>query len=285
VDWSLAACALRGHVSYAPAEPDLRDRLRTSYAAGEAWRCLRCGSFVPGPPGGTGPATAAPAVRRDTELRSALILRFFAVERFVRVIVFGVIAYAVWRFKYSRNSVEQAFNRELPEVRGLLRGLGFNIDRSSLVGLIRHAFTLNSRTLNLLIAGALALALVELLEGIGLWMLKRWGEYFAMVVTSVGLPYEIYDLTAKVTALRVLAFTINIALIVYLVLTKRLFGARGGKHAYEARLRSASIIDLELAALEQAQAAQKPGNAEPGGTDSTAPGPVSPGQAGGVPRR
>jgi uncharacterized membrane protein (DUF2068 family) len=224
-------------------------------------------------------------VRRDTELRSALILRFFAVERFVRVIVFGVIAYAVWRFKYSRNSVEQAFNRELPEVRGLLRGLGFNIDRSSLVGLIRHAFTLNSRTLNLLIAGALALALVELLEGIGLWMLKRWGEYFAMVVTSVGLPYEIYDLTAKVTALRVLAFTINIALIVYLVLTKRLFGARGGKHAYEARLRSASIIDLELAALEQAQAAQKPGNAEPGGTDSTAPGPVSPGQAGGVPRR
>jgi hypothetical protein len=55
-----------------------------------------------------------------------------------------------------------------------------------------------------------------------------------MVATSVGVPYEIYDLTTKVTVLRVGAFVINVALVIYLVVTKRLFGVRGGKKAYEA---------------------------------------------------
>jgi hypothetical protein len=45
----------------------------------------------------------------------------------------------------------------------------------------------------------------------------------------------------------VLFFLINLALVLYLVLTKRLFGVRGGKKAYEARLRSESIMDAVLA--------------------------------------
>ena len=72
-----------------------------------------------------------------------------------------------------------------------------------------------------------------------------------MVATSVGIPYEVYDLAAKVTALRLAAFVVNLALVLYLVLTKRLFGVRGGKQAYDARLRSESIIDSELAALDE----------------------------------
>src|SRR6202044_3667367 len=65
------------------------------------------------------------------------------------------------------------------------------------------------------------------------------------------IPYEIYDLTSKVTAARAAFFAVNVALVLYLVLTKRLFGARGGKHAYDARLRSESIIDSALAARDE----------------------------------
>jgi uncharacterized membrane protein (DUF2068 family) len=249
VNWSLLTCGVRGHVSYAPEEPRLRARLHAISASGEAWRCLRCGAFVPGDPTSSGPAAEAFVVRRDKELRGAFILRFFAVERFVRTLIFAVLAYGIWRFKYSKSSFEQAFDRELPVVRELLRGFGYDVNHSKLIGLIQHAFTLNSRTLTWLAIGAAAYAAVELIEGIGLWLLKRWGEYFAMVVTSVGIPYEIYDLTAKITPLRLAAFAVNVALVVYLVLSKRLFGARGGKKAYEARLRSASIIDSELALL------------------------------------
>jgi uncharacterized membrane protein (DUF2068 family) len=247
VNWNLLTCALAGHVSYAPSEPGIRAMLRSQTPAGEAWQCLRCATFAAGPPSASGPAVAAPRVRRDAELRSALILRIFAVERVVRGIIFAFIAYGVWRFKYSRFSIEHTFYREYPEIRDLLHSLGYNINSSGgLVGLIRHTFTLDQRTLTWLAIGAAAYAVVEFLESIALWLLKRWGEYFAMVATCAGIPYELYEIAAKVTPVRVTAFVINVALVVYLVLSKRLFGARGGKQAYDARLRSESLMQTAI---------------------------------------
>ncbi len=211
-------------------------------------------------------------MRRGKELRSALILRLFAVERFLRAIVFAIITYGLWRFRYSRNTIEQAFNRELPLVRGSLRQLGFNVDHSKLIGLIQHAFKLDPRTVTWLAAAAAVYTVIEVIEGIGLWQGKRWGEYFAMVVTSIFIPYEIYDLITKVTALRLAAFAVNVALVLYLVLTKRLFGARGGKAAYDARLRGTSIIDSELAALAALAALEGSRlSAEPATRDDTGP--------------
>src|SRR6516225_1913372 len=246
MDWSLLGCGAGGHVTFAPDEPALRERFGVTVPNGAAWRCLRCGTFVVGPPTATGPAAAAPRVRRDKELRSAFILRVFAVERFLRALLFAALAVGVWRFSVSRLTIEQAYERELPAVRTLLRQLGFNVHHSKLLGLIQHAFTLNSNTLALLAALAAGYAILEVVEGIGLWLLKRWGEYFAAVATAVFIPYEIYDLTTKVTPLRVGAFLVNLGLVVYLVLAKRLFGARGGKKAYEAKLRSESILDTEI---------------------------------------
>jgi hypothetical protein len=82
------------------------------------------------------------------------------------------------------------------------------------------------------------------------------------------VPYEIYDLTVKITWLRILAFTVNILLVVYLVWTKRLIGVRGGKRAYDAQLRTESVIEVERAALAAASArpaapADQPGQSAP----------------------
>jgi uncharacterized membrane protein (DUF2068 family) len=252
VDWSLFACSRRGHVTYAPDEPDLRGRLTAPTAAGPAWKCLRCGAFVTDGQHSSGPAATAPLVHRGNELRSELILRVFAVERFIRFLIFGAAAYGVWRFKYDQAGIQQAFDKDLPAIRALYRDLGFDVNHSRLLGLIQHSFTLNSRTLTYLAIGLAAYALIELVESVGLWLSKRWGEYFAMVATSIFLPYEVYDLTVKVTWLRVTALLINLLLVVYLVWAKRLFGARGGKKAYEGRLRSESVIQLEQAALAAA---------------------------------
>lgn len=263
MDWSLFGCARRGHVTYEPDEPGLRDRLAASSAGGTTWRCLRCGAFVPPAPADAGrhkgqhdkgPAAEAPLVARGKELRSALILRIFAVERFLRFLVFGGAAYGVWRFNSDRAGIQRTFNDALPAIRDLYKDLGFNVNNSKLLGLIQHAFTLNSRTITYLALGLAAFAVVELIESIGLWQGKRWGEYFAVVATSVFIPYEIYDLTVKVTWLRLAAFLVNLLLVAYLVWTRRLFGARGGGKAYEARLREESVIEVEQAALATATA-------------------------------
>ncbi len=246
MDWSLLGCGRAGHITYAPEEPELREQLTARTASGEAWQCLRCAAFVTGQPQATGPAARAPAVRRDDQIRSALILRIFAVERFARTLIFGAAAYFVWRFRNAQESFEQAFRRELPIVRTLFRQLGYNIDHSKLVGLIQHALTLSRTSISVLAGALAAYAVIELIEGIGLWLVRRWGEYFAMVVTSLGLPLEIYDMIAKITVTRAVLFAINLALVLYLVITKRLFGARGGRAAYEARLRSESVMEAAI---------------------------------------
>ena len=254
MDWSLFGCFRKGHVTYAPNEPELRERLMATTAGGTAWRCLRCGAFVTEGRHSSGPAAAAPLIRRGKELRSQLILRVFAVERFLRFLVFAVAAYGVWRFKYDEAGIERAYNNDLPAIRALYRDLGFDVNHSRLLGLIQHSFMLTPRTLDYLAIGLAAYAVIELVESVGLWLGQRWGEYFAMVATSVFLPYEIYDLTVKVTWLRVAALAINLLLVIYLVWSRRLFGVRGGKAAYEARLRSESVIEVEQAALAAEQA-------------------------------
>jgi uncharacterized membrane protein (DUF2068 family) len=268
MDWSLLGCGAGGHTTFAPDEPGLRERLGVTTPEGQTWRCLRCGTFVIGEPTASGPAADAPRVRRAEQVRSALILRIFAVERFLRALIFAALAIAVWRFSVSRLSFEQAYDQALPPLKALLSDLGFSVQHSRLLGLLHEAFTVNSTKLGLIAIGVGAYAVVEVIEGVGLWLVKRWGEYFAMIVTSLGLPYEIYGLTIeqKITVLRVVAFLINLGLVLYLVLTKRLFGVRGGKKAYEARLRSESILDAEIAALEaerQAAAGAAPASPAP----------------------
>ena len=256
MDWSLLACGRSGHITYAPAEPELHEQLCSRTATGEAWRCLRCGTFVAGDPDMSGPARDAPRVRRGNEVRSALILRVFAVERYLRALVFLALAYGLWRFKYARRSIDATFDREQPIIRSLFRQLGYNINHSKLVGLIHHALALSSGWITLLAAGLALYAIVELIEGTGLWLARRWGEYFAMVATSLGMPLEIYELAKKVTVTTLILFAINLALVLYLVLTKRLFGVRGGKQAYDARLRSESVLEAAIVAAEAAQAAE-----------------------------
>ena len=256
MDWGTLACGQGGHLTFAPDEPELADQLRARLADGPAWQCLRCGAYVRGPATLSGPAATAPVVPRGKEIRSRFILRLFAIERLLRAIAAVTAAVFLWQFRHSQVSIEQRFDRELPVIRDLFRQLGYNIDSSKLVGLLHHALTLSSKTLTLLAIGLALYAIIEIVEAVGLWLARRWGEYFAMVATSLGLPLEIYDLAKRVTATALVLFAINLALVLYLVITKRLFGVRGGKDAYDARLRSESVLEAaEKAAARQAQPA------------------------------
>jgi uncharacterized membrane protein (DUF2068 family) len=270
VDWSLLACSRRGHTTYAPDEPELRAQLAAQMPAGEVWQCLRCGTFVPGPPTASGPAGHAPLVPRGKQIRSHLILKIFAIERIIRALLAGAASYFLWRYRHSQVSITKAYDRELPLLRDVFRQLGFNFDHSKLVGLLRHALTLSSHALTLVAIGAAVYAAIELVEAVGLWLAKRWGEYFAMVATSLGLPVEIYDLSRHVTATALILLGVNLLLVLYLAITKRLFGIRGGKQAYHARLREESVLEAAIEA-----AAREAGPAGAASESATALSPAS----------
>ncbi len=245
MDWSLRACGRKGHVTFAPAEPELRDRLHTNTPVGVAWRCLRCGTFVLGEPKGSGPAEDAPIVLRGRALRDAFVLRLLAAERFLRGIAMALGSWAVLRYAHSENALHTLFEKDLPAARPLANVFGYDLDHSSIVREIRKLLLVKQSTLHLIAVALAIYAAIEFGEAIGLWLLKRWGEYFAAVATAIFLPYELYEITEKVTAIRVGAFIINVAAVVYLLLTKRLFGLRGGRAAYEAERHEASLLEVE----------------------------------------
>src|SRR6476660_4207301 len=232
--------------------------MHVSTPSGEAWRCLRCGDWVLGEPRHRGPAEEAPIVLRGRALRDAFVLRFLAVERGLRGLLLVALAYGIWRFDGSRLALQKVFDSYLPTLRPLADRLGVDLQNAGPVHLIQRAFAASHSTLLLVALGVLAYGALELLEAVGLWLMKRWGEYVAVVGTAVFIPLEIYELVEKVTWLRVAALAINLFAIVYILWTKRLFGFRGGHAAFAAERHGESLLEVEQAAARSDVGAEVP---------------------------
>jgi uncharacterized membrane protein (DUF2068 family) len=54
-------------------------------------------------------------------------------------------------------------------------------------------------------------------EGIGLWMLKRWAEWFTVIITSSLIPFELYEMFRHPTPLKAGVIVVNIAIAIYLI--------------------------------------------------------------------
>jgi uncharacterized membrane protein (DUF2068 family) len=243
MDWNLRSCGRRGHATYAPDETELRAHLHADTPLGEAWRCLRCGDYVLGAPAGHGPAGNAPEVLRGRALRDLVILRLLAVERLIRGLLILLGAWGVWYYRDSRDGIQRALDNELP----LLKQAHIDIGDTSIVHAIRTVLTAKTATLTWVAIGLAVYGLLQLTEAVGLWLLKRWGEYFAAVATAIFIPLEVYEVSEKITWLRIGALIINVAAVVYLLLTKRLFGLRGGARAYEAERHEANLLEVREA--------------------------------------
>jgi uncharacterized membrane protein (DUF2068 family) len=260
-NWDRRACSRRGHVTYAPHEAHVRHGLRAETAHGEAWRCLRCGDFVLGPAQAAGPVAGAPEVPRGKALRDLVILRVLSVERVLRGVFIVLAAVAVWKFSNSQDAVREFFDDNLALFRPIAGHFHYDLDHSPIVGSIQKTFDYKHSTL-LVVAGALLLyALIEIVEGVGLWAAKRWAEYLTVVATAAFLPLEVYELTEKVSWVKLVTLAINILAVLYILLAKRLFGLRGGVTAFEAERRGASLLNAEPPAAK----------AEPAGGTGSAP--------------
>jgi uncharacterized membrane protein (DUF2068 family) len=71
--------------------------------------------------------------------------------------------------------------------------------------------------------GAIAYALLEGTEGVGLAMRRRWAEYLTVFATGFLIPYEAYEVVHHITLFKVGALLLNVAVVGYLAWRKRLF--------------------------------------------------------------
>jgi uncharacterized membrane protein (DUF2068 family) len=231
-------------VTYAPDEPSYRAKLEADTPLGDAWRCLRCGAYVLGDPLGHGPADDAPVLLRGQALRSAFILRALAVERWIRGVILVLLGIAVFRLKSTQVSLQDLFEKDLKALDPFFRQIHFQVSDSTTVTSIETVLHAKASTLNLIGIGVMVYGALQLVEGIGLWSLKRWGEYVAVVGTTLFIPLEVYELTDKISWLKIAVLLVNLVAVLYLLLSKRLFGIRGGARAYEGQLHEVSLLEV-----------------------------------------
>ena len=189
---------------------------------------------------------AGGAARRA--LRDAVVLRVLAVERGLRAAVLLAAAYAIYQFKADQGALQRLFDRDLPALRDLGTRLHIDVESSVIVRVMKHLLAVRPSTLSFVAIIAVTYAVVEGIEAVGLWLLKRWGEYFTVIATAAFVPLEVYELADRFTITKAAALGLNVAAVAYLVIAKRLFGARGGSAAYHAEHRSESLLEIEAVA-------------------------------------
>jgi hypothetical protein len=122
MNWDLRHCGRHGHVLFAPEHPAARALLRAETADGEAWRCLRCATFVLPAPGvtvPTGPLERMPLVPRGPELRDRFVLKLLGVERALRGLVVLALGYGAWRFRSAEAGLREGLRDLLPYAKPL----------------------------------------------------------------------------------------------------------------------------------------------------------------------
>jgi uncharacterized membrane protein (DUF2068 family) len=65
--------------------------------------------------------------------------------------------------------------------------------------------------------GALGYGVLELVEGVGLWLEQRWAEWLTVVATSLLIPLEVYELVRRPTMLKAVGIAVNVLIVIYLI--------------------------------------------------------------------
>ena len=77
--------------------------------------------------------------------------------------------------------------------------------------------SVDHRTLASVGVGSFVYAGLLLTEGVGLWLKRRWAEYFTIVMTASFIPLETYELLRRFTPTRLGILALNVVIVGYLV--------------------------------------------------------------------
>jgi len=246
-------CAFRGHAAPATSARRLgsADWLVgvEAVGGGHLGRCLRCDAWVLADPATAdrdeiGDVAGLAVPERGKKLRDALVLKLIAVNRGIHAVVFALLAVGLLFLRARLGGLQDQARALVRNAGGGLAGTGQDTSRTFLLKGLNRLVGLDPKTLGILFLTSVTYCLIEGVEAVGLWRGRRWAEYLTAVATAGFLPLEIDELVKRVTVGRLLALTVNLAVLVYLVWAKRLFGLRGGVQEDDLELRAAERLPV-----------------------------------------
>jgi uncharacterized membrane protein (DUF2068 family) len=231
-------CARRGHLTPAASVARLDPAhagLGIEFPDGRRLaRCTRCDVWVETEPPVQPDAEVLPPLgeigvpRRGEDLREGIIIRLIAIDRGLHSVVFGLLAAALIAVDLDLGLIRAQARAVAAGLTSTVADTGQGPTQDLLTRLVQDVSHLERRTVTILAATAVVYCVVEGVEAVGLWRERRWAEYLTAIATAGFLPFEIHELLRRITVVRVTALVLNVAILVWLVWRKHLFGVQGG---------------------------------------------------------
>jgi uncharacterized membrane protein (DUF2068 family) len=154
--------------------------------------------------------------------RSRRILRLIALERTVRAVL--LLAAGAYLVTHLGSDLGKLADR-------LMRDVELDPRRPFLHRIIVKLHRLHASTVLITGIAALGYGMLELVEGVGLWLDQLWAEYVTVIATSLLIPLEVYELVRKPSVLKAGGIVVNVLIVAYLISTlrRRLARERGLK--------------------------------------------------------
>lgn len=140
--------------------------------------------------------------------RSARFLKLIAVERLVRGVVLFVAGIYLL-FHTGTDIARLAYH--------VARAFGLDPTRPWLRHSVDKLGRLGHHEVQVFGAAAIAYGVLETVEGVGLYLHKRWAEWLTVIATSLLVPLELYELVHKPSALKAGGLALNVVIVLYLI--------------------------------------------------------------------
>jgi uncharacterized membrane protein (DUF2068 family) len=148
------------------------------------------------------PAGARPR-RRD-----AALLRVIAVFKFLKAA--SLIAVSVGIFRIMHQDIGMKLDH-------FIRAMRLDPGNRNVEMLLARISNLSPEQVKKLGVVGLIYAGLFLIEGTGLWLQRRWGEWATVVITGLLIPVEVYEIDRHPSFVKVLVLLVNVAVVWYLV--------------------------------------------------------------------
>jgi uncharacterized membrane protein (DUF2068 family) len=145
---------------------------------------------------------------RSAGQRHNRLLLLIAVYKFLHALLFFAIGFGLHRLVH-KNIADQ--------IELLAHHLRFNPESRLVNFILEKASLINEPVLRRIGFVADCYATLTLIEGIGLYLEKAWGEFLTLAITASFLPWEIFEIFHRLTWFHVGLLTINILVLVYLL--------------------------------------------------------------------
>jgi uncharacterized membrane protein (DUF2068 family) len=149
----------------------------------------------------------ASSVRQDRRSRGRL-LRVIAVFKFLKAA--SLIALSVGAFRMLHRDVAE-------RVEHWLMALHMDPGNRHVAMALARVSNVTPEQIKKLGVVGLIYACLFLLEGTGLWLQRRWGEWVTVVITGGLVPVEVYEIVHRPGVVKVFVLIINVAVVGYLI--------------------------------------------------------------------